>query len=249
MRVDIDKENEFYIECLFDKKIGKKARQYLIERNITKETAQFWKLGYSPNNMIAPIFDTNDMYKPWEKLQGRITIPIYDQNDNLISISGRLLFIDGVRPKYDHYPFPSRSILFGLSQNKEEIFKEDRCFLTEGQMDVISAWQKGVRTIVSSFGAHCSEWHLGLLSRYTNNITVLYDNDNAGRMGANKIKEFKKYKDLNINILNVLNEGEDLDNFFREHNSEDFENLLNKNNKENIMLQKIKMLKSLQKLY
>ena len=245
MRPNIEQENEFYINCLFDKQIGKIARQYLIHRGITQTTAKFWKLGYSPINQINPIFDKNDIYKPWEKLQGRITIPIYDQNDKLISISGRLIYPINNKPKYDHYPFPSRSTLFGLSQNKYNIFNENKCFLTEGQMDVITSWQHGIKNVVSSFGAHCSFNHLSLIARYTNNIYILYDNDFAGYNGANKIKEFQNYGDLNIKILNILQNGDDLDSYFKNHSYEDFYNLINKNNDQNILIKKIQYLKNI----
>lgn len=243
MRPNIEEENKFYINCLFDKQLGKSARIYLNKRGINKETVKFWKLGYSPYEIICPIFDKENPYKPWEKLQGRITIPIYDQNNQLISISGRLIKSIDNKPKYDHYPFPSRSVLFGLSQNKENIFNEDKCFITEGQIDVISSWQAGLKTVVSSFGAHCSLNHLALIARYTNNIYIIYDNDFAGYNGANKIKEFQKYKELNINILNILNKGEDLDNYFKSHNKNDFDLLLNENNKQNMLNKKIQYLK------
>lgn len=248
MRPNIEQENEFYINCLFDKEIGKVARIYLNKRGITKETAKFWKLGYSPINIINPIFDINDNFKPWIKLQGRITIPIYNQNDELISISGRLIKKLKNKPKYDHYPFPSRSTLFGLSQNKMNIFNEDRCFVTEGQMDVISSWQAGVTNIVSSFGAHLSLNHLALISRYTNNIDIIYDNDFAGYNGANKVKEFKNLGDLNLNILRILKEGEDLDSFFKKNKKEDFYNLINNNNQMSILQKKLQYIKNFNNL-
>lgn len=245
MRPNIEQENEFYINCLFDKSIGKPARYYLSKRGISKDTAIFWKLGFSPSNIINPIFDPNDSYAPWKKLQGRITIPIYDQNNNLISISGRLINKSSTSPKYDHYPFPSRSILFGLFQNKYNIFFKDECFITEGQFDVISSWQAGLNNVVSSFGAHCSLQHLAIISRYTNNINILYDNDFAGYNGANKTLNFKNYADLNINILNILNNNQDLDNFFKSNSISDFYNLINNNNKLSILNNKIKYLKNL----
>lgn len=247
MRPNIEEENDFYIKCLFNKEIGKSARTYLNKRGISKETAEFWKLGYSPTDMINPVFNEDNLYKPWEKLQGRITIPIYNQNDELISISGRLINKIDNRPKYDHYPFPSRSTLFGLSQNKINIFNEDRCFVTEGQMDVISSWQAGVKNIVSSFGAHFSLSHAALISRYTNNIDIIYDNDFAGYKGMNKAKEFQKYN-LNLNILRILDNGEDLDSFFKEKTKEDFYALINNSDKISILQKKFNYIKNLNNL-
>lgn len=228
-------ENEWYIEQLF-KKENIEARCYLFNRGLNKESVSFWKLGYSPFNKVNPVLEGLDIYK---KMQGRITIPIFNQNNELISISGRYIKNDKAKTKYDHYPFPSRATLFGLSQNKEEIKKANVCYITEGQMDVIKAWQKGVKTIVCSFGAHCSLNHIALASRYCDKIVILYDNDFAGQNGAKQVNEYKKYG-IEINILNVLPEGQDLDNFFTEHSADDFYDLINSSNKLNILQNKLR---------
>ena len=236
---DFTEENEWYIEQLF-KKENINARRYLANRGITQKTAIFWKLGYSPFNEINPVLkDLDNVYK---KMQGRITIPIFNQNDELISISGRYILNNKAKTKYDHYPFPSRATLFGLSQNKETIKQTNTIYITEGQMDVIRAWQAGVKNIVCSFGAHCSLNHITLASRYAENIIVLYDNDFAGQNGAKQTDLYKKYG-INIKRLNILPSGQDLDNYFSTHTADDFNNLINLvNNEDNILKRKLKNL-------
>ena len=94
--------------------------------------------------------------------------------------------------------------------NQGDMFLNNIAVVTEGQLDVISAWQKGVKVVCSSFGAHCSEAHLVLLNRYVDNIYLLYDNDDAGnRFRADMEKKLPKlftvysldipycYKDVN----------------------------------------------------
>lgn len=239
MRSDIIQENEWYQSMLLNKEIGKPARIYLKKRGINKDTALYWHLGYSPFNMQNPILkDYEDLYK---KMQGRITIPIYDQNGELISISGRYILNDKNKPKYDHYPFSSRSILFGLYQNKDDIIKDNQVFITEGQMDVIHAWQKGLKTAISSFGAHCSLTQLALCSRYANNIYLLYDDDFAGHNGAKNALQYKKYG-LNIVMANVLYK-QDLDEFFNHHSVEDFYKKLNYHDGMNILKYKLSKIK------
>lgn len=237
-------ENEYYRKALYDHKTGKVAREYLKKRCINEETIEKWKLGWSPYECVPSIYnDWVGDYKPWSKLWGRITIPIYDQNGKVVSISGRLVLkID--KPKYDHYSFPSRKVLFGLFQNKEEIQKNDRAIITEGQMDVISSWQKGLRIVTSSFGAHCSLDHLAILSRYATRIDVLYDNDFAGNKGLNDIKKFTTHGDLIINLKQgIFPYGDDLDSWINKNSIDRLFNLLDSSKTDNLKnkLKKIKM--------
>lgn len=235
MRENIIQENEWYQKMLFDKEIGKPARIYLNKRGITKDTAIHWQLGYSPFKMQNPVLkDYDNLYL---KMQGRITIPIYDQNGNLTSISGRYILNSKNKPKYDHYPFPSRSVLFGLYNNKNDIYNKNEIFITEGQLDVIQSWQKGLTTVVSSFGAHCSLTQLALCSRYTDNIYMLYDDDFAGNTGTKKALEYKKYG-LNIQTANILSH-QDLDEYFRNHTVDDFYTKLNNRSEINILKYKL----------
>ena len=231
-------ENNWYIEQLFAEK-NIQARDYLYMRNIKQGTALYWKLGFSPLDDINPTLKGLDIYK---KMQGRITIPIYNQNNKLISISGRYIYNDGKKPKYDHYPFPSRATLFGLAQNKDEIKKTGICYITEGQMDVIKAWQSGIKNVVCSFGAHCSLNHIALASRYCNKIIILYDNDFAGQNGAKQVYEYKKYG-IDISVYNILPSGQDLDNYFNTHTAEQFNTLVSSHNKVDILQYKLSCLK------
>ena len=208
-------ENNYYKQQLFNKE-NKIARQYLLSRGITQQTALDWELGF------CPISDKS-------KLKGRITIPIYDQNGNMISISGRLIYNLKKKSKYDHYPFPARSILFGLYLNKEYIKQQNTIFITEGQMDVIKAYQSGVKNVVCSFGAHCSLYQIAIAVRYCDNVYIIYDNDYAGQQGAKKIiTDIKQQNitDINIKSLNLFSQNEDLDNYFSKHTKEDFTKLV-----------------------
>jgi len=237
-------ENNIYMDILLNKPEGKIARQYLNKRNISKNTAIIWKLGYCPANLV-PSFYQNEKYNFWKKLYGRLTIPIYNQNNELVSISGRKI-IDIVdrekNPKYDHYHVKLRHILFGLNINKFDIFKENTAIITEGQLDVITAWQNNIKFVVSSFGAHLKEEQLILLSRYTNNINILYDNDFAGQEGMNKIKQKIHLNDLNIKFKHIFQQGQDLDEYLQTHNKQQLLQKLNFNKLDylNILMNKIK---------
>lgn len=218
-------ENELneYIDILFKSEQGLIARQYLKSRKIKVNTAKFWKLGYCPIGFIPECYKEygEDAYMFWKKMWGRLIIPIFDQNGKLVSLSGRQIEKYDNGPKYDHYKFSSRQILFGLYQNKQNIFQKNRCIITEGQLDVISSWQNGLDIVTSSFGAHGSLSHLAIASRYCNKIDILYDGDQAGKKGMDAIKSISSLGDLNVNIVtNIFNEGEDLDNWIQKNNPE-----------------------------
>ncbi|MFW6243219.1 MAG: toprim domain-containing protein [bacterium] len=232
MTPNFEIENKYYIKALKHSSVGQIARNYLEKRGISEETIEKWEIGWSPYRCIPPNYkDWNDSYHPWEKMWGGITFPIYDQNGKIVSISRRLILkID--KPKYDHYPFPARRIIFGLYQNKRNIQKFDRALITEGQIDVITSWQEGLKVVGSTFGAHCSLDHLALLSRYASNIDILYDGDAAGYKGINAIKQFTTWGDLSIKFhTNLFQCGEDLDSWIKNHSSSELIKLINNNKK------------------
>ena len=217
-------ENELkeYIDILFNSPYGLEGRQYLKGRKIKATTAKYWNLGYCPIGYVPKCYaDQENVYPFWEKMWGRLIIPVYDQHGNLVSLSGRQVVKHGDGPKYDHYKFFSRKILFGLYQNKQSITEANRCIITEGQIDVISAWQNGLKIVTSSFGAHASLTHFSIISRYCDKIDVLYDGDNAGKKGMDAIKDFSTHGDLNVNIVNnIFSNGEDLDSWIQKNSPE-----------------------------
>jgi DNA primase len=225
--VDKITENKTYINLLQHPIYGEPGRKYLEFRGITEETVKRWEIGYVPMDYRPNWSDENDPFDVYSKMQGRIKFPIYDVNGELVSVSGRLaLQLD--KPKYDMHRFIKNRVLFGLYQNKYNIREQNNIIITEGQLDVISAWQNGITNVVSSFGAHCSLYHLGLAARYCSDVYILYDEDMAGLVGAESINEFSTHGDLNINIKNgIFQKGDDLDSFVRKHSREEFYKLLN----------------------
>jgi DNA primase len=210
-------EKNYYKKALLHETIGAPARNYLKKRGINKSAVDFWEIGYCPVG--------NQKYK---KLQGRITFPVYDQSGKITTISGRKIFDNMNGPKYDMYPFPARKILFGLWQNKENIRDLNRAIITEGQLDVISAWQQGLKIATSSFGAHGSLDHLANISRYAKRVDVLYDADEAGIKGINGIKSLSTLGDLEIIFKNPFSNGEDLDSWINKNSADKLFNYLDR---------------------
>jgi DNA primase len=228
---DLEQENLYYRKALRHPEHGQVGRAYLAKRGINFETIDKWEIGWSPYGCIPTNFsDWKEDYKPWPKLWGRITFPIRDQNGKMISISGRLVLDLKDRPKYDHYPFNARKILFGLWQNREDIRLNDRIIITEGQIDVITSWQEGLRIVASSFGAHCSLDHFAIASRFASTVDILYDEDAAGKNGTDAIQEFPTWGDLKVNLRRgIFPKGDDLDSWIKKHSVEELFILINKN--------------------
>lgn len=232
-------ESREYQHILFKTEAGLPGRAYLKQRGITEETARHWEMGYCPYGHNAKVY--RDMKKIQKKMYGRITFPIRDQNGKMISISGRLVLQLKEVPKYDHYPFPARRILFGLWQNKDDIRELERAVVTEGQLDVITAWQNNFRIVTSSFGAHGSLDHLALLSRYSSIIDILYDADKAGEKGIEGIKKLTSLGDLDVRFQRPFPRGEDLDSWLRKHSVDELWKALEKNEADNLKLKLMRM--------
>ncbi|MFW6008202.1 MAG: toprim domain-containing protein [archaeon] len=245
MKHNFEIENKYYQKALQHLTIGQVGRNYLKKRGIKEETIEKWEIGWSPYKCIPPNYkDWNDSDKPWPKMWGGITFPIRDENGKIVSISRRLVLqLD--KPKYDHYPFQARKIIFGLYQNKKDIQKLGRVLITEGQMDVIMAWQEGLKIVGSTFGAHCSLDHFAVLSRYASTIDILYDGDAAGYKGTKAIKDFPTWGDLIVNLrTGIFKKGEDLDNWIQKNSVEKMFELLN-DGKINSLKDRINQLKGL----
>jgi DNA primase len=228
MRPDMESENAYYKRALQHSIYGEPGRKYLESRGLTEKTIDKWEIGWSPIGCKPTCFKSwEDDFKPWTKMWGGITFPIRDQNGNIVSISRRLVIPNKNKPKYDHYPFNARKVLFGLYHNKEQIQKVDRAIVTEGQIDVISSWQNELQIVVSSFGAHCSLDHFALLSRYATIVDILYDEDAAGKKGTDAIKKLSVFGSNTVNFRRGLfPQGDDLDSWIRKHSAQELLQLI-----------------------
>lgn len=227
MIIDYEQENNFYKYALKHPTLGETGRKYLESRGIKEETIEKWEIGWAPVGVTPPCY--KGQVKPfWKKMWGRVTFPVRTQSGKIATISGRLVIQSMKSVKYDMYPFAARKILFGLWQNKDSIREANRAAITEGQMDVITAWQEGFKIATSTFGAHGSLDHLANLSRYAKRIDVLYDADAAGMKGIEGIKKLSTLGDLDVRFKNPFPKGEDLDSWLRKNNVDNLLKMLDR---------------------
>ena len=221
-----------------------KALNYLRERGISLEAQQDFSVGYAPkgwNGLINVLkglgYKPEDMKKAGLVSQGakgfydafreRIMFPIYDLKGDVMAFGGRAL--EGGEPKYLNSPetliFNKRRVLYGLNRAREEIKKKGFVLFMEGYLDVISAHMHGFSNAVAPLGTALTEEHGKLIRRFTGNIILLFDSDQAGRKAAKNAAKILFENGLNVKVL-TFPEGEDPDSFLKKNGRDAFDKLI-----------------------
>jgi len=162
-----------------------------------------------------------------DKYRGRVMFPWFNVSGKIVAFGGRVLDsrTKGVSQKYinssESIIYSKGRELYGLYQAKKQINKEDRVFMVEGYTDVLSMHQCGIENVVANSGTALSEAQIRLLHRFTNNITLLYDGDEAGIHAALRGTDMLLAEGMNVKIL-LLPDGDDPDSFARKHNATEF---------------------------
>lgn len=162
-----------------------------------------------------------------DKYRNRVMFPWFNVSGKIVAFGGRVLDsrTKGVTQKYINSPestiYSKGRELYGLFQAKRQINKEDRVFMVEGYTDVLSMHQCGIENVVANSGTALTEAQIRLLHRFTNNITLLYDGDEAGIHAALRGTDMLLAEGMNVKIL-LLPDGDDPDSFARKHNASEF---------------------------
>lgn len=165
-----------------------------------------------------------------DRFRGRVIYPIHSLSGKVIAFGGRVLQTKENVGKYLNSPeseiYHKSDTLYGIYFSKHAIVRQDRCFLVEGYMDVISMYQSGVENVVASSGTSLTEGQIRLIHRFTNNITVLYDGDAAGIHASLRGIDMLLEEGMNIKVL-LLPDGDDPDSFARKHNATEYQKYMN----------------------
>jgi len=242
--------NEYFKEKLFKSEEGKSiGLSYFKERGFTEQTIQTFQLGYSLDEWDGLLKEAKSKghteqilekaglilkqdNKTYDRFRGRVMFPIQNVAGKVIAFGARTLRSDKKQPKYINSPetdvYHKSNILYGIHQARQAIRNEDLCYLVEGYTDVISMHQAGVHNVVASSGTSLTKEQIQLISRYTKNITVLYDGDSAGIKASFRGIDMILEHDLNVHAV-VFPNGEDPDSFSRTMTSEAFKEYLEGN--------------------
>ena len=169
-----------------------------------------------------------------DRYAGRVIFPWLNVSGKVVAFGGRLLDArtKGVQQKYVNSPdseiYHKDHELYGLYQAKKAIAKDDRVYMVEGYTDVIAMHQCGLENVVANSGTALSVYQIKLLRRFTQNITLLYDGDEAGIHAAMRGTDMLLQEGMNIKVL-LLPDGDDPDSFARKHTATEFKEYIEKN--------------------
>ena len=226
---------------------GAAALKYALDRGMPKSTIINFGIGYAPDswsNLVDTLRKkgyTDEELKEsglvtvskkngnlFDRFRDRLMFPIIDVRGNVIGFGGRIMKNDPNAAKYLNSPetliFNKRKNLFGLNIAKKT--KLPYMILVEGYMDAIALHQYGFDCAVASLGTSLTEEHAVLLSRYTENVVLIYDGDEAGQRAAQRAIPMLEKAGLSIKVLQ-LKDAKDPDEYLKKFGADKFRNLLN----------------------
>ena len=210
---------------------------YFRERGFRDAIINRFQLGYCPNSGSAfTDFATKNGYdkdllikvgltgsyenRLYDRYQGRVIFPIHNLTGKVIGFGGRILTSEKTKAKYVNSPeseiYNKSQTLYGIFFARNEISRLDNCILVEGYADVLSMHQAGIENVVASSGTSLTTEQIRMISRYTKNITMLYDGDAAGIHAALRGTNMILEEGMNVRIV-VLPPEDDPDTFVQ-HN-------------------------------
>ena len=230
---------EFYHYVLMQHKAGKKALSYLTkERKMDTRLIETFMIGFSPKDGVdlsnylinkkkykkEDLIEAGLAFYPSASLRtssgvvdffrGRVMFPLFDHRDNVVGFSGRAIDESYSGGKYintrDTLVYHKGSMFFGLNTAKEEIKKLDKAIIVEGELDVISCFSIGVKNAVAVKGTALTENQVALIARFTNNICLCFDRDEAGYEAAKRSLVSLEKKGMNITTC-IFEKGKDAD--------------------------------------
>lgn len=225
----LELSSKYYHKILTESGQAKAVREYLTERGLTEETIEEWHIGYSPDSWDDLIiflkskgYSENEIFSAgmsvkkegtnrfYNRFRGRIMFPIKDINGSVAAFSARVSpkkEVEEKMGKYINSPqtmiYDKSKILFGLNKAKAEIKKLDLAIIVEGQMDAITAHQHGFKNVIASSGTALTKEQVALLKRYSRNIALAFDMDEAGNLAAERGIAQAMGAEMNIKVVEL----------------------------------------------
>ena len=160
--------------------------------------------------------------KYYDRFRGRVMFPIFSISGRVLGFSGRILSNEKQAAKYVNSPdseiYDKSHTLYGIYQARNAISKEDKCYLVEGNVDVVSMHQSGVCNTVASCGTSLTVEQIRLIKRFTTKVTVLYDGDKAGIKAALRAVNLLFEEGMHVRVV-LFPDGEDPDSYAQKYGS------------------------------
>ncbi len=211
------------------------ALEYVFkQRGLSKEIVQEFRIGYAPDEGEAAVrFLTKKGFSKTELAEagltnrfggdifrGRMTVPLMDPSGQVIGFTGRIMKDDPKAPKYLNTPqtliYDKSRQVFGLSQAKEAIRKQGFSVVVEGNLDVVSSHQVGIKNVVASAGTALTEWHLKALARLSNDVRISFDADKAGVAATERAIPIAAQVGVELSIISLPEGAKDPDELIQQ---------------------------------
>jgi DNA primase len=256
---------KYYSRFLWKENEGRTiGLSYFRERGLRDDIIKKFELGYCPDGKsVFTDAAKKEGYKieflektgltikrdEWvrDRFAGRVMFPIHNLAGRNIAFGGRILKNDPKAAKYLNSPeseiYHKSRVLYGIYQAKREITRADKCYLVEGYTDVLALHQAGIENVVASSGTALTPDQIRLIKRFTPNITIIYDGDDAGIKASLRGIDLVLEEGMNVKVL-LLPKGEDPDSFSRSRSSTEFLEYIQTNEADFIQFKTKLLLKS-----
>ena len=250
--LDLNRDAARFYYQLLQQDEGRAVQEYLDRRQIRKTTAVNFGMGASPNAwdgllnaMLKKGYTKAEMLSAglivqnknggfYDKFRNRLMLPVIDTRGDVVAFGSRV--IDNSEPKYMNSSetpvYSKRRVLYGLNLAKKT--KRTNIILCEGNLDIVTLHQAGFDNAVASMGTALTQEQIRLLSRFTKELVLCYDNDNAGKIATERALQLLNNSEFSVKVLQLprrLVDGEyrkqDADDFIKFQGPDAFERLLN----------------------
>lgn len=217
---------EFYHYLLIEHPVGKKALNYILGRGISVDSLKLFRIGYSPplwegcqkyltakKGYSAPDLEKAGLVirgkgtGHYDRFRDRLMFPLRDHRGNVCGFAGRVLTPTASEAKYINTPetlvYHKSDLLFGLFEAKDAIKKADEAVLVEGELDMISSFQAGIKNAVAIKGSALTPSQIKLLSRFTFNLVLALDQDVAGDKAARRGIELAEGTGMLMKVVEI----------------------------------------------
>ena len=244
---------KFFVEQLDSPEGRTLARAYYRNRGLEEETVRRFGLGWAPSSrtalrdaalsagykeeylLDAGLCVKKDDGSVVDKFHARVTFPIHSVSGRVVGFSCRTLRTDDNIPKYINSPdteiYDKSRNLYGIYLAKSDISRSDKCYLVEGNVDVVSMHQLGITNLVASCGTSLTVEQVRLIRKFTPNVTIMYDGDKAGIHAALKGIDLVLREGMNVRVV-LFPDGDDPDSFSRKHSLAEVEDFIAREEKD-----------------
>ncbi len=230
------KAANFFHHFLLEMSQAKPAREYLEKRGLSLEMIKDWQIGFVSDQwdlltqyLLKKGFNIDDIVAAglslkkergsgyFDRFRGRIMFPLFDVHGNVVGFTGRVLVeTESSGGKYVNTPqteiYDKSRVLYGLNKAKQEIKNKDLAVLVEGQMDVLACHQAGMKNVIAASGTALTAEQISLIKRFTKNIAMAFDKDNAGENAAKRGIDTAIAQGMNVKVIQIPeNSGKDAD--------------------------------------